>query len=63
MPGLHSVVSKYMCVFVPGYGIESDLKMIVKTFPSLTEAMMGVKRMVNLEVLAKEVRYHFKSAH
>ncbi|KAL4219645.1 hypothetical protein ACF0H5_022217 [Mactra antiquata] len=38
-----------------GYGIESDLKMIMRTFPCMKEAMFHVKRIVNLETLAKKL--------
>ncbi|XP_060579875.1 exonuclease mut-7 homolog [Ruditapes philippinarum] len=37
-----------------GYGIESDLKMILRTFPCIKENMLGVKRIINLELLAKK---------
>ncbi|KAK3600347.1 hypothetical protein CHS0354_015943 [Potamilus streckersoni] len=38
-----------------GYGLESDLRMIVRTFPSMLEPLQNMKRVTNLEGLAKQV--------
>ncbi|KAL3871620.1 hypothetical protein ACJMK2_039607 [Sinanodonta woodiana] len=38
-----------------GYGLESDLRMIIKTFPSMQEPLRNLKRVTDLEVLAKQV--------
>ncbi|XP_053380810.1 exonuclease mut-7 homolog isoform X2 [Mercenaria mercenaria] len=37
-----------------GYGIESDLKMILRTFPCMKDGMVKMKRVVNVELLAKK---------
>ena len=41
--------------FYLGYGIESDFKMILRTLPAIEESLKKVKRIVNLEGLAKKV--------
>ncbi|XP_052790834.1 exonuclease mut-7 homolog [Mya arenaria] len=38
-----------------GYGIESDLKMLLRTFPTMQEQMTKVRRIVNLDILAKKL--------
>lgn len=38
-----------------GYGIECDLKMLMRTLPAMERPMMKVRRIVNLEILAKKI--------
>ena len=42
-------------VWIAGYGIESDLKMLLKTLPYLHGAFVHAKRIINLEVIANKV--------
>ncbi|XP_067661901.1 exonuclease mut-7 homolog isoform X1 [Haliotis asinina] len=38
-----------------GYGLETDLTMFTKTFPSMKEPLMRMKRVVNVEDLSKQI--------
>ncbi|XP_071097529.1 exonuclease mut-7 homolog [Haliotis cracherodii] len=38
-----------------GYGLETDLSMFTKTFPSMKEPLMRMKRVVNVEDLSKQI--------
>ncbi|KAH3795422.1 hypothetical protein DPMN_148972 [Dreissena polymorpha] len=51
--------ARFLCsehVLKLGYGIESDLKMLLRSFPCLQEPMMNVKRIVNLETLVRQLK-------
>ncbi|XP_046578003.1 exonuclease mut-7 homolog [Haliotis rubra] len=38
-----------------GYGLETDLSMFTKTFPSMKDPLMRMKRVVNVEDLSKQI--------
>lgn len=40
---------------ISGYGLHSDLKMLLKSFPCMSEELFNLKRVVDLEQLAKQV--------
>lgn len=45
-----------------GYGFDSDLKMVVKTYPFLKEPLTHLKRTVDLEKLAAKVQTYSKNS-